>query len=169
MKLKENNYCILKYMTEDLVYSKDLYEPIKGDKPKRGDNTDDNDWDIMNIKYVAYNRRCIDPSVFQNITKEIKAVVLMQKLETFYENQSVQNKALLVKKLMSLKYKESHNINEHINDFEDCVNQLLSMDVTLVDELQALLLLIYKLDSWETLVVSISNLVIGKKLRADLV
>lgn len=77
MKLKENNYCILKYMTEDLVYSKDLYEPIKGDKPKRGDNTDDNDWDIMNIKYVAYNRRCIDPSVFQNITKEIKAVLLM--------------------------------------------------------------------------------------------
>lgn len=70
---------------------------------------------------------------------------------------------------MSLKYKASHNINEHINDFEDYVNQLLSMDVTLVDELQALLLLIYKLDSWETLVVSISNLVIGKKLRADLV
>ena len=46
---------------------------------------------------------------------------------------------------------------EHLNDFQDIVNKLTTMKIVLDDELQALFLLSSLLDSWETLVVTISN------------
>ena len=48
-------------------------------------------------------------------------------------------------------------MTEHLNDFQGLVNQLSAMKLVLDDEIQALLLLSSLLDSWEILVVSVSN------------
>ena len=58
---------------------------------------------------------------------------------------------------MNLKYKESSSVVEHLNEVKNIVNQLASMRVSLDDELQALLLLSFLHDSWETFVVLLSN------------
>jgi len=46
---------------------------------------------------------------------------------------------------------------EHLNEFQDVINQLANMEVKFDDELQALLLKSSLSESWETLVVSLSN------------
>ena len=46
---------------------------------------------------------------------------------------------------------------EHMNAFQGLINQTTSLEVPLATEVLALLLLGYLLDSWETLVVTLSN------------
>lgn len=68
-------------------------------------------------KYVASIQKCVNPNVFHNISKETKADVLWNKLKTLYKNEGVKNKALLIEKLVNLKYIEVCSNNEHISDF----------------------------------------------------
>ena len=58
---------------------------------------------------------------------------------------------------MNLKLKEGKSIAEHLSEFHDLVNQMVTMKLIIDDELQALLLLNSLPDSWEILVVSLSN------------
>ena len=67
------------------------------------------------------------------------------------------NKIFLFRKLVNSKYKEGTSIAEHLNEIKSIVNQLTAMKITFDDELQALLLLSSLPESWETLVVTVSN------------
>ena len=58
---------------------------------------------------------------------------------------------------MNLKLKEGRSIAEHLSEFLDLVNQMVTMKLIIEDELQTLLLMSSLLDSWETLVVLLSN------------
>ena len=58
---------------------------------------------------------------------------------------------------MNLKLKEGKSIAEHLSEFQDLVNQMVTMKLIIDDELQALLFLSSLPDSWETLVVSLRN------------
>ena len=69
----------------------------------------------------------------------------------------VVNKEFLFRKLVNSKYKEGTPIAEHLNEIKSIVNQLAAMKITFDDELQALLLLSSLPESWETLVVTLSN------------
>ena len=58
---------------------------------------------------------------------------------------------------MNFKLKEGEPIAKHLSEFQDLVNQMVTMKLVINDELQALLLMSSLPDSWETLVVSLSN------------
>ena len=58
---------------------------------------------------------------------------------------------------MNLKYKEGNSVTEHLRNFQGLLNELSTMKLELDDEVQNLLLLSSLPDSWETLVVSLSN------------
>ena len=58
---------------------------------------------------------------------------------------------------MNLKLKEGKSITEHLSEFQDLVNQMVTMKLVIDNELRALLLLSSLPNSWETLVVSLSN------------
>ena len=58
---------------------------------------------------------------------------------------------------------------EHLNVFQGHINQLSAMKINFEDEVQALLLLSSMLDSWNTLVVSISNSAPDGKLTCEMV
>ncbi|VFQ60569.1 unnamed protein product [Cuscuta campestris] len=64
---------------------------------------------------------------------------------------------------------DGHSVVEHLNDFQGLINQLSSMKLVLDDELQVLLLLSSLPESWETLVVSLSNSAPEGKLTMDVV
>ncbi|KAF8387595.1 hypothetical protein HHK36_026248 [Tetracentron sinense] len=68
-----------------------------------------------------------------------------------------------------MKFKEGGPIAEHLNEFQGVVNQLTTMKLVLDDELQALLLLSSLPDSWETLVVTVSNSAPNGELSMSLV
>ncbi|CAA0840400.1 Unknown protein, partial [Striga hermonthica] len=108
-------------------------------------------------KAVSLIRQWVDINIFHHVATESKAHTLWNKIEQMYQRKTAQNKAFVIKKLVNLKYWDGKSVAEHLNEFQDMVNQLVTMDMKLDEELQALLLLSSLPDSWETLVVSLSN------------
>ena len=56
---------------------------------------------------------------------------------------------------------------EHLNTFKGIFNQLKKVDINIDDELQTLLLLNSLPESWDTLVVTLSNYLPDEKLSMD--
>jgi len=79
------------------------------------------------------------------------------KLESLFERKTAQNKAFMIRRLVNLKYKDGKSVTEHLSNFQGLLNELSTMKLVLDDEVQALLMLSSLPDSWETLVVSLSN------------
>ncbi|RVW64630.1 Retrovirus-related Pol polyprotein from transposon TNT 1-94 [Vitis vinifera] len=63
----------------------------------------------------------------------------------------------MIRRLVDLKYKDGNSVAKHLSNFQGLLNELSTMKLELDDEIHALLLLSSLLDSWETLVVSLSN------------
>ncbi|KAJ8504994.1 hypothetical protein OPV22_005880 [Ensete ventricosum] len=117
----------------------------------------DDKWKMLDRKTVSFIRQWLDDSVFQNVSTKCSAYSLWKKLEGLYERKTAGNKAFLIRKLVNLKYKEGTSIPKHLNEIQSITNQLSSMKMSLDDELQTLLLLSSLPESWETLMVSLSN------------
>ena len=96
-------------------------------------------------------------SVFYHVSQESNVEFFWEKLKGLYERKTSQNKAFVAKKLVNLKLKEGRSIAKHLSEFQDLVNQMVTMKLIINDELQALLLMSSLPNSWETLVVSLSN------------
>ncbi|KAI5342466.1 hypothetical protein L3X38_010341 [Prunus dulcis] len=124
---------------EDILYCKDLYEPLQLLR-KKSEGKSDDAWSILNRKAVEQILQWMDQSVFHHVAQETDAYKLWTKLSSIYERKTVQNKALVIRRLMVLD-----------------------------DELQALVLLSSLPDSWDTLVVSLSNLAPQGILTLDIV
>ena len=91
------------------------------------------------------------------MSQETNAEVLWEKLRSFYERKTAQNKSFITRKLVNLKLKKGKSISEHISEFQDLVNKIVTMKLVIDDELQALLLLSFLPDRLETLAVSLCN------------
>jgi hypothetical protein len=141
---------------EDILYCKELFEPIELNGIKPDAKTDD-EWKKLNKKAVGYIRQWVDQSVFHYVAKEVDAYLLWLKLESLYERKTAQNKAFMIRRLVNLKYKDGQSVTEHLSNFQGLLNELSTMKLVLDDEVQALLMLSSLPDSWETLVVSLSN------------
>ena len=94
---------------------------------------------------------------------------LWTKLESLIQKKTSHNKALLVRRLVKLQYSDGLNVIEHLNNFKGLINQLVKIEIKLDDKLQALLLLSSLLNSWDTLVVTLSNFAPAGKLTIDTV
>ena len=78
---------------------------------------------------------------FHHVSQETNAEALWEKLRSLYERKTAQNKAFIARKLVNLKLKEGKSIAEHLSEFQNLVNQMVTMKLVIDDELQALLLL----------------------------
>ena len=156
IKLSASNYSIWNLMMEDDLYWKDLHDPIKSDSTKFSDMLNRN-FEKLNRKTIGCIRQYIDVSVFHHVSQETTVETFWEKLRSLYEKKTAQNKAFIARKLVNLKLKEGKSIAEHLSEFQDLVNQMVTMKLVIDDELQALLLLSSLPDSWETLIVSLSN------------
>ncbi|KAK4438140.1 Retrovirus-related Pol polyprotein from transposon TNT 1-94 [Sesamum alatum] len=84
------------------------------------------------------------------------------------QKKTPRNKAHLVRRLVKLEYRDSQNMIEHLNNFKGLVNKLTKAEMTIDDELQALLLLSSLPESWDTFVVTLSNSSPNGKLSMDI-
>ena len=126
VKLSASNYSIWKLMMEDVLYCKDLHNPIEGDSAKPSDMSN-RVWEKLNRKIIGCIRQCIDVNVFHHVSQETNAEALWEKLRTLYERKTAQNKAFITRKLVNLKLKEGKSIAEHLSEFQDLVNQMVTM------------------------------------------
>ncbi|XP_016168674.1 uncharacterized protein LOC107611236 [Arachis ipaensis] len=151
---------------ENMLYSKDLYDPVEGDKSKG--TKSDAEWKKLNRKAVALIRQWLDLSMIPHVDTETNSKKMWKKLKELYERKNVQNKAFLIRKLINMKYIESKSMPKHLG-FQETVNQLINNEITLNDELQALLLLSSLPDSWKVLVVTLTNSAPKEKLMLAMV
>ncbi|GFS43592.1 hypothetical protein Acr_00g0085960 [Actinidia rufa] len=149
--LSATNYALWKSRMEDILFCKDLHDPLenKGEKPIE---KKDEEWTKMNRKIIGLIRQCIGHEVFHHVAQETSAYGLWTKLEKMYQAKTSRNKALLMRRLVNLKLQRG-TVAEYTSEFQNLVNQLASIDLHFDDEMQALLLLSSLPESWETLVV----------------
>ena len=89
IKLTSSNYSIWKPRMEDILYCKDLYQPLQNEG-KKPEAKSDADWTLMNRKTVGQIRQWIDQSVFHHVEQETIAYTLWTKLESMYERKTAQ-------------------------------------------------------------------------------
>ena len=126
------NYTIWKPRMEDRLYRNDLYDVLnhKGVQPTA---TTALEWTKSNRKTIGEIREWIDQSIFHHVAKETDAHKLWTTLETLYQSKTSRNKALLMCRLVNLKYRDNKSINEHTSEFQDLVNQLATAQMDLKD------------------------------------
>jgi hypothetical protein len=159
-KFNSQNYQLWKMQMEDYLYQKDLFLPLGG-IAKNLAATKDEEWEILDRKALGTIRLSLAASVAFNISKEKTMKGLMDALAKLYEKPSVSNKVFLMKRLFNMKMSESGSVADHLNDFNTVTNQLSSVKVDFDDEVRALLILCSLPESWNGLVMAVSNSVSG--------
>jgi hypothetical protein len=96
-----------------------------------------------------------------NISKEKTMKELMDALAKLYEKPSASNKVFLMKRLFNMKMSEGGFVVDHLNEFNMVTNKLSSVKVDFDDEVRALLILCSLPESWNDLVMVVSNSVSG--------
>ena len=165
-KFNGSNFGFWKMQIEDYLYQKDLYLPL-GEKSKKPKDMTDDEWEILDRKALGTVRLSLAPSVAFNIKNEKTTASLMAALSRMYERPSASNKVNLMKKLFNIKMNEDGVVAEHLNDFNEIISQLESVTITFDEEVKALLLLSSLPDSWDGLVVAVSNSTGSGKLKME--
>jgi len=106
---------------EDLLFCRDLYDPIeeKGVKPI---GKTDGDWKKINRKTIGVIRQWIDQSIYHLVSSETLAYNLWKRLSELFDSKNSLNKAFLIRKIVNLKYKDGSSMAEHLSNFQNMVN-----------------------------------------------
>jgi hypothetical protein len=135
--------------------------PTIGWNSKEAAATKDEEWEILDRKALGTIQLSLAASVAFNISKEKTMKGLMEALAKLYEKPSASNKVFLMKILFNMKMSEGGSIADHLNDFNMVTNQLSSVKVDFDDEVRALLILCSLPESWNNLVMAVSNSISG--------
>jgi hypothetical protein len=159
-KFNGQNYQLWKMQMEDYLYQKDLFLPLSG-VAKKPATMKDEEWEILDREALGTIRLSLPASVAFNISKEKTTKDLMDSLAKLYEKPSASNKVFLMKRLFNMKMSEGGSVADHLNEFNTVTNQLSSVKVDFDDEVRALLILCSLPESWNGLVMAVSNSVSG--------
>ena len=163
-KFDGTDFAYWKMQIEDILYEKDLHQPLLGEQP---DNMDDSEWALLDRKALAVIRLSLSKSVAHNVVKKKTTSSLMATLSSMYEKPSANNKVHLMKKLFNLKMVEGTSVAHHLNEFNTITNQLSSVEIDFDDEICALIVLASLPNNWEAVRMVVSNFARKSKLSYE--
>ncbi|KAK8999646.1 hypothetical protein V6N11_070805 [Hibiscus sabdariffa] len=140
---------------KDLLFVKALHLSVFA--TQKPDSKSDEELEFEHQQVCGFIQKFVEENVYNHIDQETHAHTLWEKLESLYASKSSNNKLLLLKKMMTLKYKKGTSTTDHVSEFQSVMNQLLGMGVKFDDEILGLWLLATLPDSWETFWVSLIN------------
>ncbi|MCO5582908.1 hypothetical protein L7F22_036811 [Adiantum nelumboides] len=157
-KFNGNNYQHWKMQIEDYLYNKDLYLPLDGFQSKPATMTY-KAWKVLDCKALGTIRLILASSVAFNIAEQTTTVELMATLDALHEKLSASNKVFLMKRLFNLKMAKNGSVAKHLNQFNTSISQLRSVGMSFDDKVLALLILSSLSNTWDSLVMAVSNAV----------
>lgn len=114
----------------------------------------------MVIEALGNIRLCLAQSMTFNITKVITIEDLMKTLRK-YKKRSASNKEFLMKCLFNMNMVEDGFVADHINEFNKITSQLSLVNINFEEEIRALSILCSLPESWNGLVMVVSNSIFG--------
>ena len=159
-----NNFSLWQSTIKDLLVQQGLPKAIL-EKDKQPTDMKKKDWEELEMKIMSTIRLSLAPEVKYKFLNEISAPDLWKKLEKIYISKSLTKKLFMKKQLYQLWMVEKTNIVDDLNQFNKIITQLSSVEVKIVDEDKAILLLASLSSTFDTLV---TTLLVGKDtLRVD--
>jgi hypothetical protein len=159
-KFNDQNYQLWKMQMEDYLYHKDIFLPLGG-IAKKWTTIKNKEWEVLDRKALGMIRLSLATSMAFNISKEKTTKELMDALTKLYEKHLASNKVFLMKRLFNMKMSEGGFVANHLNEFNVVTNQLSSIKVDFDDKFRALLILFSFPESYNGLVMAVSNSVFG--------
>jgi hypothetical protein len=153
-KFDGTDFAYWKMQIEDIIYGKDLHQPLLGEQL---DDMYDSEWALLDRKALAVIRLSLSKSVAHNVVKEKTTTGLMAALSSMYEKPLANNKVHLMKKLFNLKMAEGASVAQLLNEFNTITNQLSSVEIDFDDEIRTLIVLVSLPNSWEAVRMAVSN------------
>ncbi|RVW49829.1 Retrovirus-related Pol polyprotein from transposon TNT 1-94 [Vitis vinifera] len=153
-KFDGTDFAYWRMQIEDYLYGRKLHLLLLETKPK---SMKAKEWALLDRQVLGVIRLTLSRSIAHNVVKENTIVDLMKALSDMYEKPSANNKVHLMKKLFNLKMVENASVTQHLNEFNTITNQLSSIEIDFDDEIRALIVLASLTNSWEAMMMTISN------------
>ena len=109
-----------------MLVQQGLYKALLDKKPKY---MKDDDWKELQAKIVSTIRLNLVPEIKYTVLNETSPAKLWKKSENLYMSKSLKNRLYLKKELFQLKMQASSDVTSHINKFNKCITQLLSVEI----------------------------------------
>ena len=133
-----NNFGLWQSKVMDDLYQQDLDIALEEKKPQ---DIDQKDWERLNAKACGVIRSCLSREQKYPFMTETSATNLWKSLENKFMKKSNENRLYLLKRLYRLQLKPGMSINDHIDNFNRLLADLLNLDETFKDEQKAMLLI----------------------------
>ncbi|KAL4283007.1 hypothetical protein GQ457_16G004330 [Hibiscus cannabinus] len=131
------------------------------------DFTDNNKWNEMDENAIADLHLALADEVLSSIEEKKTAKEIWDHLTKLYEAKSLHNKIFLKRKLYSLRMSESTSVTEHLNMLNTLFSQFTSLSYKIEPQERAELLLQSLPDSYDQLIINLTNNILADHLVFD--
>jgi transposase InsO family protein len=152
-KLTNSNYQTWKFKVELLLIKDDLWDVVVKDPPDEVSA----DWQSKDRKARATIGLLIEDNQLHHVRKEATAKGTWNALKQYHERSTLSNKVNLLMKLCALKLTDGGNMETHLAQMEDLIDQLTCLGETLVEQLTVALFLSSLPDSYSTLITALET------------
>ena len=152
-KLNNQNYQTWKFKVELLLTKEDLWDTISSDPPDPLTDA----WRSKDCKARATIGLLLEDNQLHHVRKESTAKSTWTALQRYHEKSTLSNKVSLLKKLCGLKLTDCGNMESHLAQMEDLIDQLSSLGETLAEHLTVALFLSSLPDSYGTLITALET------------
>ncbi|KAK8574965.1 hypothetical protein V6N12_062642 [Hibiscus sabdariffa] len=131
------------------------------------DFTNNNKWNEMDENAIADLHLALADEVFSSIEEKKTTKEIWDHLTKLYESKSMHNKIFLKRKLYSLWMLESTSMTEHLNTLNTLFSQLTSLSYKIEPQERVELLLQSLHDSYDQLIINLTNNILTDHLVFD--
>lgn len=147
-KLNNSNYQIWKYKIELVLIKEQVWDVVNEDRPQNPTAA----WTRKDDKARALIGLLVEDSEFIHVKKARTSKESWTILKNRHEKPTLTNKISLLKRICGLKMSENDNIEEHMNEMIDLVEQLASLGQELAENLVVAMILRSLPDSYDSLI-----------------
>ncbi|KAH0809704.1 hypothetical protein GEV33_013085 [Tenebrio molitor] len=156
--LGKENFDTWKIQLEALLIKNDSWKYVNGTIPKPKEPPEAvTTWKSNDAKARSDLILTICPSELKQIKNCPTSKDIWNKLHSVYQSQGPARKAMLLKTLILLKMKNGEDMRDHIRNFFDVVDKLEEMELCIINDLLAILLLYSIPDEYEPFRIAIET------------